>query len=163
MPKYTLKDFKSDQEIRWCPGCGDYSVLAALQRTLPLVCEEKGIDKDKIVVVSGIIGLLVRMGARGITFKMAVEPRHVMVMVFQLSLKPHVEVAGAHTVLCHLAHDDFVPRERQTCERLAQALLIGPQIEQGCDDHVAADARRAFEIEGLSHEMVLSGGGMTCR
>ena len=54
MPKYTLKDFKSDQEIRWCPGCGDYSVLAALQRTLPLVCEEKGIDKDKIVVVSGI-------------------------------------------------------------------------------------------------------------
>ena len=32
MPKYTLKDFKSDQEIRWCPGCGDYSVLAALQR-----------------------------------------------------------------------------------------------------------------------------------
>lgn len=54
MPKYTLKDFKSDQEIRWCPGCGDYSVLAALQRTLPLVCEEKGIDKEKIVVVSGI-------------------------------------------------------------------------------------------------------------
>ena len=54
MPKYTLKDFKSDQEIRWCPGCGDYSVLAALQRTLPLVCGEKGIDKDKIVVVSGI-------------------------------------------------------------------------------------------------------------
>ena len=116
-----------------------------------------------IVVVSGIIGLLVRMGARGVTFKMAVEPRHVMVMVFQLSLKPHVEVAGAHTVLCHLAHDDLVPRERQTCERLAQALLIGPQIEQGCDDHVAADARRAFEIEGLSHEMILSGGGMTCR
>ena len=54
MPKYSLKDFKSDQEIRWCPGCGDYSILAALQRTLPLVCEEKGIDKDKIVVVSGI-------------------------------------------------------------------------------------------------------------
>ena len=54
MAKYTFKDFKSDQEIRWCPGCGDFSVLAALQRTLPVVCEEKGIDKDKIVVVSGI-------------------------------------------------------------------------------------------------------------
>lgn len=52
MAKYTFKDFKSDQEIRWCPGCGDFSVLAALQRTLPVVCEEKGIDK--IVVVSGI-------------------------------------------------------------------------------------------------------------
>ena len=54
MPKYTFKDFKSDQEIRWCPGCGDFSVLVALQRTLPIVCEEKGIDKDKVVVVSGI-------------------------------------------------------------------------------------------------------------
>jgi len=54
MAKYTLKDFKSDQEVRWCPGCGDYSVLAALQRTLPKVCEEKGIDKEKVVVISGI-------------------------------------------------------------------------------------------------------------
>lgn len=51
---YTLKDFKSDQEVRWCPGCGDYSVLAALQRTLPKVCAEQGIDKEKVVVVSGI-------------------------------------------------------------------------------------------------------------
>ncbi len=54
MATYTLKDFKSDQEVRWCAGCGDYSVLAALQRTLPKVCEEKGIDKEKVVVVSGI-------------------------------------------------------------------------------------------------------------
>lgn len=54
MAKYTFKDFKSDQEVRWCPGCGDYAVLAALQRTLPKVCEEKGIDKEKVVVVSGI-------------------------------------------------------------------------------------------------------------
>ncbi|MBR7005139.1 MAG: 2-oxoacid:ferredoxin oxidoreductase subunit beta [Bacteroidales bacterium] len=54
MAKYTFKDFKSDQEIRWCPGCGDFSILAALQRVLPQVCEEKGIDKDKVVVVSGI-------------------------------------------------------------------------------------------------------------
>ena len=50
MAKYTFKDFKSDQEIRWCPGCGDFSILAALQRVLPQVCEEKGIDKDKVVV-----------------------------------------------------------------------------------------------------------------
>ena len=54
MAKYTFKDFKSDQQVRWCPGCGDYSVLAALQRTLPKVCEEKGIGKEKVVVVSGI-------------------------------------------------------------------------------------------------------------
>lgn len=115
-----------------------------------------------IVVVSGIIGLLVRMGARGVAFKMAVQPRHVVVMVFQLCLKPHVEVTGAHAVLRHLAHDDLVPRERQTCKRLAQVLLISPQIEQGRDDHVAADARCTFEIEGLSHEVVLSGGRMAC-
>ena len=52
--KYTQKDFKSDQEVRWCAGCGDYAVLAALQRVLPKVCEEKGIDKEKVVVISGI-------------------------------------------------------------------------------------------------------------
>ena len=54
MAKYTFKDFKSDQEVRWCPGCGDHAILAALQRTLPKVCEEKGIDKEKVVVISGI-------------------------------------------------------------------------------------------------------------
>ena len=54
MAKYTFKDFKSDQEVRWCPGCGDYSVLVSLQKVLPQVCEEKGIDKEKVVVVSGI-------------------------------------------------------------------------------------------------------------
>ncbi len=54
MAKYTFKDFKSDQEVRWCPGCGDHAILAALQRVLPKVCEEKGIDKEKVVVISGI-------------------------------------------------------------------------------------------------------------
>jgi len=54
MTAYTQKDFKSDQEVRWCPGCGDYSVLAALQRALPKICEEQGIEKEKVVVVSGI-------------------------------------------------------------------------------------------------------------
>ena len=117
------------------------------------------------VVVSGIIGLLMlmRMGARGVAFKMAVQPRHVVVMVFQLCLEPHVEVAGAHAFLRHLAHDDLVPRERQTRECLAQVPLVGSQIEQGRDDHVAADARCAFKIEGLSHEVVLSRGRMACR
>ena len=35
MATLTFKDFKSDQEVRWCPGCGDHAVLAALQRALP--------------------------------------------------------------------------------------------------------------------------------
>jgi 2-oxoglutarate/2-oxoacid ferredoxin oxidoreductase subunit beta len=48
--KLTTKDFKSDQEVRWCPGCGDYSILAAMQRFMP----ELGIPRDKIVFISGI-------------------------------------------------------------------------------------------------------------
>ncbi|MFE7898185.1 2-oxoacid:ferredoxin oxidoreductase subunit beta [Streptomyces sp. NPDC057424] len=46
----TPKDFKSDQEVRWCPGCGDYAVLAAVQGFMP----ELGIARENIVFVSGI-------------------------------------------------------------------------------------------------------------
>lgn len=49
-PKYTPKDFQSDQDVRWCPGCGDYSILAQVQRTLPLL----DIKKEDYVFVSGI-------------------------------------------------------------------------------------------------------------
>lgn len=52
--KYTAQDFKSNQEVRWCPGCGDHAVLAALTKALPEVSEETGKDKEKFVVVSGI-------------------------------------------------------------------------------------------------------------
>jgi 2-oxoglutarate/2-oxoacid ferredoxin oxidoreductase subunit beta len=46
----TAKDFKSDQEVRWCPGCGDYAILAAMQGFMP----ELGIPRERIVFVSGI-------------------------------------------------------------------------------------------------------------
>ena len=46
----TAKDFKSDQEVRWCPGCGDYAILAAMQAFMP----ELGIPRERIVFVSGI-------------------------------------------------------------------------------------------------------------
>ncbi|MEH1124512.1 2-oxoacid:ferredoxin oxidoreductase subunit beta [Micromonospora sp. CPCC 206061] len=48
--KLTMKDFKSDQEVRWCPGCGDYAILAAVQSFMP----ELGIPRERIVFVSGI-------------------------------------------------------------------------------------------------------------
>jgi 2-oxoglutarate ferredoxin oxidoreductase subunit beta len=48
--KYSPKDFKSDQEVRWCPGCGDHAVLGAVQRALP----EIGISREKIIFISGI-------------------------------------------------------------------------------------------------------------
>src|SRR5690625_1821980 len=48
--EYKLKDFKSDQEVRWCPGCGDYAILAAFQGFLP----ELEVPRENIVIVSGI-------------------------------------------------------------------------------------------------------------
>ncbi|MCI0659669.1 MAG: 2-oxoacid:ferredoxin oxidoreductase subunit beta [Acidobacteria bacterium] len=48
--KLTRKDFQTDQEVRWCPGCGDYSILAQVQKVMP----ELGIPKEKIVFISGI-------------------------------------------------------------------------------------------------------------
>ena len=50
MTKLTAKDFATDQEVRWCPGCGDYAVLKAVQRTMP----ELGVRPENTVFVSGI-------------------------------------------------------------------------------------------------------------
>jgi 2-oxoglutarate ferredoxin oxidoreductase subunit beta len=46
----TAKDFKSDQEVRWCPGCGDYAILAAMQSFMP----ELNLPRERIVFISGI-------------------------------------------------------------------------------------------------------------
>ncbi len=48
--KLTRKDFESDQEVRWCPGCGDYAILAQVQKVLP----ELGIPRERFVFISGI-------------------------------------------------------------------------------------------------------------
>ncbi len=48
--RQSAKDFKSDQEVRWCPGCGDYAILAAVQGFLP----DLGLAKENIVFISGI-------------------------------------------------------------------------------------------------------------
>jgi 2-oxoglutarate ferredoxin oxidoreductase subunit beta len=50
LPVLTAKDFASDQEIRWCPRCGDYSILAQMKKILPTL----GFPREKIVFVSGI-------------------------------------------------------------------------------------------------------------
>ena len=49
-PTTTAKDWATDQEVRWCPGCGDYAVLKAVQRTMP----ELGVAREKTVFISGI-------------------------------------------------------------------------------------------------------------
>ncbi len=48
--KLTRKDFQTDQEVRWCPGCGDYAILATVQRFMPSL----GVPRENIVFVSGI-------------------------------------------------------------------------------------------------------------
>jgi 2-oxoglutarate ferredoxin oxidoreductase subunit beta len=50
LPVLTAKDFTSDQEVRWCPGCGDYAILAAVQKFMP----ELGLERERIVFISGI-------------------------------------------------------------------------------------------------------------
>lgn len=46
----TAKDFQTDQEVRWCPGCGDYSILAQVQKVMPSI----GVPRENIVIISGI-------------------------------------------------------------------------------------------------------------
>src|SRR5881398_1737717 len=48
--KLTAKDFATDQDVRWCPGCGDYSILAQMKKVLPTL----GIRPENTVFVSGI-------------------------------------------------------------------------------------------------------------
>ena len=50
IPQLTAKDYASDQDVRWCPGCGDYSILAQVKKVLPGL----GLPKEKYVFVSGI-------------------------------------------------------------------------------------------------------------
>jgi 2-oxoglutarate ferredoxin oxidoreductase subunit beta len=50
LPVLTRKDFVSDQDVRWCPGCGDYSILAQTQKVMP----DFGYPREKIVFISGI-------------------------------------------------------------------------------------------------------------
>ena len=49
-PALTVKDFQTDQEVRWCPGCGDYSILAQVQKIMPTL----GIPRENIAIISGI-------------------------------------------------------------------------------------------------------------
>ncbi|HEB60223.1 MAG TPA: 2-oxoacid:ferredoxin oxidoreductase subunit beta, partial [Phycisphaeraceae bacterium] len=50
LPKYKPKDFASDQDIRWCPGCGDYAILASVKKVLA----DQNIPHENYVFVSGI-------------------------------------------------------------------------------------------------------------
>ncbi|HEV3415741.1 MAG TPA: 2-oxoacid:ferredoxin oxidoreductase subunit beta, partial [Pirellulales bacterium] len=50
LPVLTPQDFASDQDVRWCPGCGDYSILAQMKKVLPNL----GVAPENMVFISGI-------------------------------------------------------------------------------------------------------------
>src|SRR5687767_10980721 len=50
LPTLTAKDFSSDQDVRWCPGCGDYSILAQMKKAMAAL----NLPREKLVFVSGI-------------------------------------------------------------------------------------------------------------
>ncbi len=52
--KYTPQDFKSDQEVRWCPGCGDHAILNAVQRALPEIADLTDTPHNLFTFISGI-------------------------------------------------------------------------------------------------------------
>ena len=51
---YTPQDFKSDQEVKWCPGCGDHAILNSVQRAMPEVARELGYSHERFTIISGI-------------------------------------------------------------------------------------------------------------
>lgn len=52
--KYTAQDFKSDQEVKWCPGCGDHAILNAVYKALPVVAEDLNYAHQRFTFISGI-------------------------------------------------------------------------------------------------------------
>jgi 2-oxoglutarate ferredoxin oxidoreductase subunit beta len=52
--EYNQQEFKSKTEIKWCPGCGDYAIYAAVQRALPIVAKELNYTKERFAFISGI-------------------------------------------------------------------------------------------------------------
>ena len=52
----SKKDFETDQDVRWCPGCGDYAILSQVQKVLP----DLGIKRENFLMVSGIEGISIR-------------------------------------------------------------------------------------------------------
>ncbi|MCC8089782.1 MAG: 2-oxoacid:ferredoxin oxidoreductase subunit beta [Rikenellaceae bacterium] len=53
-PKYTPQDFKSELEVKWCPGCGDHGILNSVQKAMPEVAEQMGYSHEEFTIVSGI-------------------------------------------------------------------------------------------------------------
>lgn len=95
----------------------------------------------------------------------AVEPGHVVIVVLELLCKLDVKITGVDAMLVCTRDGDRKAVDRQRGELFAQVLLVGAQVEQGCDGHIAADARGAVDdkrVLMIGHGMLLNGRGV-CR
>lgn len=108
------------------------------------------------MVMMVVLMLMCVLGARFV----AVEPGHVVVVVLELLFQLNVKVAGVDAMLVYACDGNLKPVDRQRGELFAQVLLAGAQVEQGCDGHVAADARGAVDdkrVLMVGHRMLLNG------
>ena len=108
------------------------------------------------MVMMVVLMLMCVLGARFV----AVEPGHVVVVVLELLCQLNVKVAGVDAMLVYACDGNLKPVDRQRGELFAQVLLAGAQVEQGCDGHVAADARGAVDdkrVLMVGHGMLLNG------
>ena len=119
-----------------------------------------------LVFVLAMIMMVVLMLVRvlGSCF-VAVEPGHIVVVVFEFLCKLDVEIAGVDAMLVYACNGNLKAVDRQRGELFAQMLLAGAQVEQGRDGHIAADARGAVDdkrVLMVGHGMLLNGRRM-CR
>ena len=90
----------------------------------------------------------------------AVEPGHIVIMVFEALCKLNVKVTGVDAVLVYARDGNRKAVDRQRGELFAQVLLAGAQVEQGRNGHIAADARGAVDdkrVLMIGHGMLLNG------
>ena len=112
-----------------------------------------------LVFVFAMIMMLMLMCVLASCF-VAVEPGHVVIMVLELLCQLNVKVAGVDAMLVYAGDGNLKAADRQRGELFAQVLLAGAQVEQGCDGHVAADARGAVDdkrVLMVGHRMLLNG------
>ena len=116
-------DFASDQDIRWCPGCGDYSILAQMKKVLPAL----GIPREKMVFVSGI-GCSSRFPYSVTTYGMhSIHGRAPAVATGLKSVRPDLTVWELTMRSWHLLYD-FAPEAYASAKTLLErALAIDPE------------------------------------
>ena len=77
----------------------------------------------------------------------AMQVRHIMIVVLVLAIEQHSEVAAVDSRLLHPGHRDLEAIDWQACQRPAHGDLIGTEVEQGADEHIAGNTALAVQIE----------------